>query len=408
MLSAMPLPSEPPAGLKLREYEHRLRQLLQQVLDLAVGYSRDSSPAMQARDTATKEIADCLKALVPLASASLGLEHLDLDVDGGGRRGSYGPVPWVRIFSRRYAPTAQEGFYLVYVFAADGSRIYLSLMQGTSEFRAGKRRPAKNRGLIASRSAEARSLLRSAAGLSVDVEHDDRIDLGARALSSVGSESRNRIHNYEAGTILARCYNGRVLPPGKALFQDLVHMLPLLAYLYREPVALDLPRLGPSGRGWHDVAKDAEKGVAQLRQGRLLDPFIRRAIEVRAEDLAEAELCKWGWEVDRVGAYNRGYDLDCRHPDGRMLHVEVKGTQSRGEEVVLTPSEVHHSRGSTGCLAEHALYIASDIRVTHDNGVMASEGTGRWLWPWVIQPGDLVPTEYAYRPSEPKSNHNPA
>ncbi|MGK5675145.1 MrcB family domain-containing protein [Micromonospora sp. URMC 106] len=355
---------------------------------------------MQARDTATKEIADCLKVLVPVASASLGLEHLDLDVDGGGRRGSYGPVPWVRIFSKRYAPTAQEGFYLVYLFAADGSRVYLSLMQGTSEFRAGKRRPAKNRKVIASRSAEARTLLRRTAGVSVDAENIDTIDLGAGALSSVGSESRRRIHNYEAGAVLARCYNGRLLPPGEGLFQDLIHMLPLLAYLHREPVSLDPPRL-TAGRARQDVVEEADQGVARLRQGRLLDPVIRKAIEVRAEDLAEAELHKWGWEVDRVGAYNRGYDLDCRHPDGRTLHVEVKGTQSRGEEVVLTPNEVRHSQGATGCLAEHALYIASEIRISHDDGVMALDGAGRWLRPWVIQSDDLIPTEYAYRPSEP-------
>ncbi|WP_441157296.1 MrcB family domain-containing protein [Micromonospora sp. H33] len=351
---------------------------------------------------ATKEIADCLKALVPLATASLGLEHLDVDVDGGGRRGSYGPVPWVRIFSRHYAPTAQEGFYLVYLFAADGSRVYLSLMQGTSEFRAGKRRPAKDRDLIASRSVEARTSLRSMAGTSSDAENIDTIDLAADVLSSVGSESRRRIHNYEAGTVLARCYNSRQLPAGDGLFQDVIDMLPLLAYLYREPVALDLSRLTEAaGRAPQDVVNRAGQGVARLRQGRLLDPVIRKAIEVRAEDLAEADLHKWGWEVDRVGAYNRGYDLDCRNPDGRTLHVEVKGTQSHGDEVVLTPNEVRHNQGATGCVAEHALYIASEIRINHDNGVMASDGVGRWLRPWVIQSDDLIPTEYAYRPSEP-------
>ncbi|MFU8871030.1 MrcB family domain-containing protein [Micromonospora sp. SL4-19] len=398
----MPLPHEPLAGLELREHEHRLRQLLLEVLDLADRYSRDSSPAMRARDVATREIVDCLKVLVSLATASLDLEHLDLDVDGGGRRGSYGPVPWVRIFSRRWAPTAQEGFYLVYLFATDGSRVYLSLMQGTSEFRAGKRRPAMDRHLIASRSAEARTSLRSMAGASVDAANIDMVDLAAGELTSVGSESRRRIHNYEAGTVLARCYNSRQLPSGEGLFQDLIEMLPLLAHLYREPVALDLSRLAdPAERAPQDVVNRAGQGVARLRQGRLLDPVIRKAIEVRAEDLAEADLRKWGWEVNRVGAYNRGYDLDCRHPDGRTLHVEVKGTQSRGEEVVLTPNEVRHTQGVTRCHAEHALYIASEIRIRHDNGVIASEGVGRWLRPWVIRPDDLVPTEYAYRPSGP-------
>jgi MrcB-like, N-terminal domain len=49
-------------------------------------------------------------------------------------------VPWVRIYAPEQSPTAQEGIYLTYLFAADGSRAYLSLMHGSSEFRSDQAR----------------------------------------------------------------------------------------------------------------------------------------------------------------------------------------------------------------------------------------------------------------------------
>lgn len=400
MLSVMSLPQDLDGDSPMTEDEHGLRHLLQEVLDLAHQYSRSSSPAMQARDRATKGIAEHLKARLRPVASSLGLEHLDLDVELGGRHGSYGPVPWVRIFSKHHAPKAQEGFYLVYLFAADGSRAYLSLMQGTSEFRAGKPRPITDSRVLIARSAQARSLLRNVAGTFVDEVNGGGIDLAWRKLSS-GTESRKRIRNYEDGTVVALPYVSRKLPSDGQLLQDIVDLLPLLASLYHEPVdervdvATRLAGPVPS----HATAR-AGRGVTRprLRQGRLLDPLVRKAIEVRAEDLAETDLRRRGWEVERVGTYNRGYDLECRHPDGRTLHVEVKGTQSLGDEVVLTPNEVRHTEPATGCEAEHALFIASEIRISHDNGVIALGGRGRWLWPWAISPNDLLPTEYAYRP----------
>ncbi|WP_172894476.1 MrcB family domain-containing protein [Micromonospora purpureochromogenes] len=394
----MSLPHDLDADSGMTEDEHGLRHLLQEVLDLAYQYSRDSCPAMQARDRATKEIAEALKALLRSVASSLGLEHLDLDVELGGRHGSYGPVPWVRIFSRHHAPRAHEGFYLVYLFAADGSRAYLSLMQGTSEFRAGKLRPVADSKVLVARSAEARSLLRNVAGTLVDEVDGGGIDLAWRKLSS-GTESRKRIRNYEDGTVVALPYVSRKLPSDSQLLQDIVDLLPLLASLYHEPVnehAAEATR--PTGPGPYHATARAGRGVARLRQGRLLDPVVRKAIEVCAEDLAETDLRRRGWKVERVGTYNRGYDLECRHPDGHTLHVEVKGTQSLGDEVVLTPKEVRHTEPATGCEAEHALFIASEIRISHDNGVIALGGKGRWLWPWAISPDDLFPTEYAYRP----------
>src|SRR5215831_18381715 len=93
------------------------------------------------RAEAAADLAERLRsALAELASPARWGE-LDLRVKAGGRQGSFSPLPWVRVYSKRHAPTAQEGRYLVYLFAADGSRVYLSLNQGSSERRSGHMRP---------------------------------------------------------------------------------------------------------------------------------------------------------------------------------------------------------------------------------------------------------------------------
>ncbi len=55
-----------------------------------------------------------------------------LGSDGGAQTGTEAEIPWIRIFSPELVPSAQEGWYLVYLFAADGSAAFLSLMQGVT------------------------------------------------------------------------------------------------------------------------------------------------------------------------------------------------------------------------------------------------------------------------------------
>ena len=103
-------------------------------------------------------------------------------------------------------------------------------------------------------------------------------------------------------------------------------MLPLLAALYQqpqdppsaEPTPDDAPQGGPAG---------IAKRTRQRERDNELDQAVRVAVEKFAEDAAERELGP-DWDVKRVGHLHLGYDLCCRHrPTGRVLHVEVKGTQ---------------------------------------------------------------------------------
>jgi len=57
-------------------------------------------------------------------------EHLSVQASAG--IGNWANVPWVSIIDHRITTTTQSGVYPAYLFKADSSGIYLSLMHGTT------------------------------------------------------------------------------------------------------------------------------------------------------------------------------------------------------------------------------------------------------------------------------------
>src|SRR5262245_45444811 len=124
---------------------------LQKVLDLAPEYTRAASPSMRARDEACRRLQDEFRKLLAAMPADVARPGLDVGV--GGRQASYSPLAWVRIYSPEHSPSATAGVYLAYLFAADGSRVYLSLQQGSSEVRSGHMRPVRDPAELLARGA---------------------------------------------------------------------------------------------------------------------------------------------------------------------------------------------------------------------------------------------------------------
>jgi len=359
---------------------------IQSILELAGQYSSGPTPAMLEREAAAGDLERQLSRALPGLAESAGFPELQLSAKAGGRQSNFSPVAWVRIFSPQYAPTAQEGTYLVYLFGADGSRAYLSLMQGTSEYRSGKMRTINDRRVVLEGAAVARAELgdlmesEAAAGAVLST------DLGWRQLTSY--DSRRRARAYEDATILAYEYRGGHIPDDQVLLADIVRMLPLLAQLYGSaPLAGHVPE--PSG------GPDSEPPTGARPKRWLMDPEKRTGIEVYAEDHAIAYLTRLGWKVKRVGHLKRGYDLACKNSVGEKLHVEVKGTQTRGDKVTLTHGEVRHVRDGR-CEADHALYVVSEIEVSRDGDNHCSGGKPTRFLPWVIEDSLLFSTEYEY------------
>jgi hypothetical protein len=190
-----------------------LRELLWSIAD---GYDRELGrvqPAMRLLESASEHLAEYIP-VTHLAKGSTGVGGLPF-------------VPWVAVFDPDETDTAQRGMYVVYLFAADGTRLYVSLNQGSDDLR-NKRGKARDAALSVPQQLRTQaSAIRDRLALSGQPEWLDEIDLRA-------PRDKQRPRNYEAGNIIAKAYDTKDLPEDSKLRADLDGFLDLYA------VALDV------------------------------------------------------------------------------------------------------------------------------------------------------------------------
>ncbi len=145
----------------------------------------------------------------------------DLQVEGSNGSGLNTAIPWVRLYSKSLSPSATNGWYLVMLFSADGERVYLSLMQGTTEWFKGEFKP-KPPGVLKQRATWARGLLNKR-GL---LPHGWKEDINLRTKSSKLGEG------YENGNIVAIEYALDSLPSDEKIHTDVLDGLAALGALY--------------------------------------------------------------------------------------------------------------------------------------------------------------------------------
>jgi hypothetical protein len=191
-----------------------ISELIPEVFELQHAWSQSNTFKMQRRGTLVRKlIPEAIGGLLP-GEGTLPFTPSIEGSDGVGRKAR---VPWVRIYSETHSPSAMNGWYVVLLFAADGSGAYLALESGTSQFVRGnfKLRPPE---WLRQRIAWARDTLAGSdtAGLT------DTIRLGDPGLGS----------QYERGTVVAHYF-----PADEDLDDDefervLLRLLYLLGELY--------------------------------------------------------------------------------------------------------------------------------------------------------------------------------
>ena len=164
---------------------------------------------------------------------------------------------------------------------------------------------------------------------------------------------------------------------------------------------LIVDKLGADGHGTGNVtvAEDGtvvealEKSHAKS-QGFLLDSKLRKALEDYAMEAATKHFRSKGYEVEDDHK-DHPYDLRCTKKDDR-LYVEVKGTQTNGQGIILTAGEVEFARRNK---EQMALFLHSINMLP--NGVL-SNGKKLVIWPWDVDQGILRPISLWYElPSNP-------
>ena len=200
-------------------------------------------------------------------------------VRGRTRIGSLADVPWVGLFLSDQEASAQRGYYLVYLFAKDGSATFLTLNMGTERVKGG-----------------------------LEVLHKRALDLRrvagphAELLTEIDLRSQNqRPKRYEAGTAYAYRYDPSVLPLDDQLVHDLRKMIEILEKIEksgliwdpekepihllfkwnadREPRTIDLHREIASREGsvwWGRFSASSAPSIAQSKLVQLQDQLATR------------------------------------------------------------------------------------------------------------------------------------
>jgi hypothetical protein len=359
-----------------------IAQQIQEVLNLQKMWAFKNTPEMERRGILVRqELAESLRHLSGKISSRIGISSEDLLVQGRDGLGNKTEIPWTRFGSKLLTPKATDGWYVVLLFAADGSACWLSLSQGSTTWD-GQMFKSKDAALLLTQANDLRVALRD-----YPQGWDKPLDL--RAQRTVLGEA------YEACTALAVPYFDGEVPTEEQIIEDVLTISGLLGRTY-SILALRGQRgdIAPEIQEALDMANESagKKTSRSSGQGFRLTQPQKRAIELRAIALATEFLFGQGWEsVEDVGD-RESFDLECRRSED-VLYVEVKGTTSLGQSVVLTRNEVALHKEVH---PSNALIIVSEIDLDRETST-ATGGKLNFISPWVIADEDLQVVSYTYQ-----------
>ena len=155
--------------------------------------------------------ADILSKKIPaLLHKNCSLRKSKYKIQGSIGQGNPVEIPWICIFDLDITSSAQEGYYIAYLFEAKLSGVFLSLNQGWTQY---ERVYAVEEGKIQiNKNANyARSLLKSDQGFSY-------APINLNATKTLGK-------GYEAGNICSKYYPADAIPEDDELIDDLRNLI---------------------------------------------------------------------------------------------------------------------------------------------------------------------------------------
>ena len=75
-------------------------------------------------------LGECVRSTIPGILRSEHCANNEYVIKGSVGQGAWATVPWIAIMNKGITTTTQNGVYLVYLFSADGDRVFLTLNQG--------------------------------------------------------------------------------------------------------------------------------------------------------------------------------------------------------------------------------------------------------------------------------------
>ncbi len=128
----------------------------------------------------------------------------------------------------------------------------------------------------------------------------------------------------------------------------------------------------------------------ERRQGHQSNQHVKDAVEAYAMKQAELHYRKQ-YDVNAGKARNNPFDLECTSSK-KTIYVEVKGTQTSGDEVILTDGEKEHLGRNVRC---SEIFVFHHIRVVGKRHPKASGGQCRIVKAArLLKDGGFQPTQW--------------
>ncbi|QHO73083.1 hypothetical protein ACH79_10965 [Bradyrhizobium sp. CCBAU 051011] len=355
-----------------------MRDELLEVIKLQQDYSAANTPAMQRRgELIRRVIREQLEDVSEQLRHALGAHGVDLDFEGRDGTGRKTRIPWVRFYSKARSHSAQDGWYCVYLFDAPGTGVYLELGHGSTTLEGGEfrpRPPEELARLVAWGREALKSIISDEPALALPMK------LGGRELGDA----------YERSAVLAKWYPADDMPSDEELLNDAVAFAGYLKLVYDAEVLGLAPTAPPPEVVEVERAASGQSQRRSKAQGFGLNTAERLAVELHAMALAKSHLQELGWRVRDVSA-THPYDFECTQGEQQMV-VEVKGTTSTGEEVVVTHNEVEVQRMR---YPNNALIVVHSVDLLRSADTPKARG-GMLLMrsPWEIEDNHLRPIAF--------------
>ena len=362
-----------------------VREMFGEVLALQLEHSSLNTPAMVRRGQLIRDEIPAEIRNWRAASSNAALPFKGrLNVQGRDGTGLKTFVPWVRIHSPELSPSAQSGWYVVYLFLQDGSGVALCLSHGSTRFDGGDFKPRS--------AAEAAELMTWGRGLVGKAA----ASIGMRV--GVDLRSHEKLSRaYEATTAFSKFYDANALPNDEALAADAAAAVALLGELYRalelgRAPATEPPEIVEAELALEDVSRPGAAKSRGAGQGYGLTAAERLLVETHAMSLALTWLSANGFSNIR--------DVHKTHPcdfvaakSGVDHHIEVKGTTAGFGKILLTANEVQLHRR---CHPYNVLIVVHDIEL-HELRNQAMGGKITTLEAWDLAESNLQPLSYVCR-----------
>ncbi|NYR09202.1 DUF3578 domain-containing protein [Psychrobacter sp. BI730] len=154
------------------------------------------------------------KKSVDILAHAISVDIERYKLKGSVGQGQWADVPWIAVFDKSITQSATEGYYIVYLFRADMSGVYLSLNQGWTYFK-DKYKTKLGREKITQVSNAWKDELSSALN---DFSYE-KIDL------KNGGKINSFVEGYELGHICGKFYSVENMPSSEELGLDLQNLI---------------------------------------------------------------------------------------------------------------------------------------------------------------------------------------